>query len=390
MPPEGNGSMTIPQEYEGREQTYLKHRVLTDYLVAWAHKRGSGGRYGRTRLWYVDCFAGPWQAADADLNDTSVAIGLKALRDAADTWRAKAGQIELGAIFVEKNPKSYELLTAYLEQNKGDVRVQAYHGEFGDTVSKIDELVGPDPAFLFVDPTGWKGAAMRYIAPLAAKPGRDVLINVMFGHIQRFKAHPRDVLRQQITDFFGLDEGDVPASLGENELFELYNRQVREKCRVEYVADLAIRNPAKDCTHFGLVVGGHHTAIIELFRGVERKVCGEEAGAVASEVRQRGDPQGSLFDQPPDVDDRYARLHDEGTRAAPADVLALLSSRGPLRYEEVWPEVLQRHHITRPELNTAIADLRRQGRVDIRGMKPRQRVPDDGNIISLTKTKAPK
>ena len=75
--------MAIPQEYEGREQTYLKHRVLTEYLAVWAHKRGSGGRFGPTRLWYVDCFAGPWETVASDLNDTSVAIGLQALRDAA-------------------------------------------------------------------------------------------------------------------------------------------------------------------------------------------------------------------------------------------------------------------------------------------------------------------
>ena len=166
--------MAIPQEYEGREQTYLKHRVLTEYLAVWAHKRGSGGRFGPTRLWYVDCFAGPWETVASDLNDTSVAIGLQALRDAAETWRAKAGRIELAAIFVEKKPKSYQRLVEYLEKNKGDVRVEALHCEFGDAVKKIDQLVGQDPAFLFVDPTGWKGAAMNYIAPLAAKVDRDV------------------------------------------------------------------------------------------------------------------------------------------------------------------------------------------------------------------------
>jgi protein gp37 len=39
-------------------------------------------------------------------------------------------------------------------------------GEFGAHVSTIQELIGTDPAFLFVDPNGWKGAAMTYIAPL--------------------------------------------------------------------------------------------------------------------------------------------------------------------------------------------------------------------------------
>jgi three-Cys-motif partner protein len=387
MPREGNGLMTIPQEYEGREQTYLKHRVLTDYLVAWAHKRGSGGRYGRTRLWYVDCFAGPWEAAGDDLNDTSVAIGLKALRDAAETWRAKAGTIELGAIFVEKNPKSYERLVTYLAENKGDVQVEALPGEFGDAVKKIDEMVGRDPAFLFVDPTGWKGAAMKSIAPLAAKRDRDVLINVMFDHIQRFKSHPHDKLRQQMRDFFGLTDGDVPATLTEEELFALYGSQVREKCHVEYVADLAIRHPSKDRSYFHLVVGGHHPAVIDLFRSIERKVCGVEAGAVASEVQKRGDTQGLLFDQTPEIDDRYARLRDEGVAGARTDVLTLLTSGGPKRFEELWPQVLQRRHIAKTDLKNVLAELSRQGQIDIKGMKPRQRLPDEHNLLTALGSK---
>ncbi|MDA8219164.1 MAG: three-Cys-motif partner protein TcmP [Dehalococcoidales bacterium] len=379
--------MAIPQEYEGREQTYLKHRVLTEYLVGWAHKRGSGGRYGPIRLWYVDCFAGPWKTEAHDLNDTSVAIGLQALRDAAETWRAKAGRIELSAIFVEKNPRSYQRLVEYLEKNRGDVRVEALNCEFGDAVSKIDQLVGQDPAFLFVDPTGWKGAAMNYIAPLAAKHGRDVLINVMFDHIQRFKAHPQEKLRQQMREFFGLTDSDVPATLTEEELFALYGSNVREKCRVEYVADLAIRHPSKDRTYFRLVVGGHHPAVIELFRNIERKVCGLEAGAVAEEVRKRGEAQGSLFEQVPDVDDRYAQLRDEGMDAAPGDVAALLESAGPRPYAEVWAHVLQRRHITRKDLNEVLVELRQSGEVEIMGMRPRQRVPDDDNVIGIAETK---
>jgi three-Cys-motif partner protein len=351
--------------------------------MAWAHKRGSGGRYGHTRLWYVDCFAGPWEAAGEDLNDTSVAIGLKALRDAADTWRAKAGQIELGAIFVEKNPRSYERLVSYLEQNKGGVQAQAFHGEFGDAVKRIDEMVGRDPAFLFVDPTGWKGAAMKYIAPLAAKADRDVLINVMFDHIHRFKAHPHDKLRQQIRDFFGLTDSDVPATLGEDELFALYGSQVRQKCHVEYVADLAVRHPSKDRTYFRLVVGGHHTAVIELFRNIERKVCGVEAGEVATEVQKRGDAQVPLFDQAPDIDNLYARPRDAGLAAAPEDVLTMLAARGPRRYEEIWPEVLQRRHITKADLNGIVASMKRAGHVEITGMKARQQVPYDENVIGL-------
>ena len=69
--------MAIPVEYQGREQSYLKHRFLKDYLDAWGHKLGKTKR----KLWYVDCFAGPWGSKSPDLTDTSIATALSAELD---------------------------------------------------------------------------------------------------------------------------------------------------------------------------------------------------------------------------------------------------------------------------------------------------------------------
>lgn len=92
----------LPADYHGREQTWLKHRVLTEYLTAWAHKLGSVAGH-EVHLWYVDVFAGPWESQAADLADTSIAIGLRALNVAASTW-VKAGRlIHLHAVFVGKS-----------------------------------------------------------------------------------------------------------------------------------------------------------------------------------------------------------------------------------------------------------------------------------------------
>src|SRR5689334_17004021 len=93
--------------YEGREQTELKHEVLRQYIYGWAFKLGSFA----SRIWYTDCFAGPWQAASENLDDTSIAIALKALNDVRDAYVAKEERsIEVGAIFVEKNAESFERL----------------------------------------------------------------------------------------------------------------------------------------------------------------------------------------------------------------------------------------------------------------------------------------
>lgn len=379
--------MTIPPEYAGREQTLLKHLVLSEYLQGWAHKRASRSKFGRTKLWYVDCFAGPWNAAGDQLRDTSVSIGLATLREAASTWEQKGQHVELGAIFVEKNPKSFEALRAYLEENREGVEVVAFRGEFGEHVADINRRIGRDPAFLFVDPTGWKGAAMRLIEPLASPQDRDVLINVMFNHINRFKDDPRAFLREQIGDFFGLDPGAIRAGLSEDELFELYREQLREQCRLPYVADLAIPHPTQERTWFRLVVGGHHPAIIDLFRQVERHVCGDAATAIRDEAKRRGEQQLLLGVIEPVPDQSYERLHRDGVREAPRDVLRLLAERSPRIYADLWPHVLAGRHIGKSDLNKIVWDLHKQKALVIHGLAGRQHTPHDDSRLELVVSK---
>jgi three-Cys-motif partner protein len=80
--------MDVPAEHQdGREQTFFKHAVLRQYLRSWSQKLGSISQTGRrVRLWYVDCFAGPWESKAEDRADTSVSIGLNALEEALSTW----------------------------------------------------------------------------------------------------------------------------------------------------------------------------------------------------------------------------------------------------------------------------------------------------------------
>lgn len=61
--------------YLGREQAYVKHCLLEDYLPDWAYKVGSAW----DSLVYVDGFAGPWQTTHADYADSSFGVAIKAL-----------------------------------------------------------------------------------------------------------------------------------------------------------------------------------------------------------------------------------------------------------------------------------------------------------------------
>src|SRR5262245_8977673 len=62
--------------YLTREQAYIKHRLLEEYLPEWAYKVGNAW----DELVYVDGFAGPWQTTNTEYSDTSFGIATQLLR----------------------------------------------------------------------------------------------------------------------------------------------------------------------------------------------------------------------------------------------------------------------------------------------------------------------
>lgn len=77
--------MVSIEDYKGREQAYVKHVLLEQYLQALVHKTASVYPH----IVYVDGFAGPWQSANENHEDTSFGIALRALRTAKAAWKGK-------------------------------------------------------------------------------------------------------------------------------------------------------------------------------------------------------------------------------------------------------------------------------------------------------------
>ncbi len=387
-----NSGIQIPVEYQGREQTFIKHRVLHLYIQSWAQKIASTARRfgsGKVRLWYVDCFSGPWKSVSQALEDTSIHIGLSAIQEAAEFWQARGFKIELGAIFVEKEKTAYARLKEYLtsRQDRFPVNIHAMEGEFGDKVDQIEALIKDDPAFLFVDPTGWKGAAMRFIAPLARKPRRDVMINVMYDYVNRFKDLDLNYVRQQMSDFF---DSDVPGHLNEEDLIGFYREQLRKACGVPYAADLTVQDPCRDRTKFRLVLGTHHEAALVLFRNVEKQVLGGEAPAIRTAAKEadRLDRTNQLALLPPclPIVDLYSEIQKTGFQKVEVQLAKILEEEGPQHFKTLRPRFLQECHISESDLKSLLWQWKSTGRLQLQGLEPRERSVQDEHILESFKT----
>jgi hypothetical protein len=293
----------------------------------------------------------------------------------------------VGAIFIEKSAAAFQELQKLLAREAHGIETHPILGTFGDSLGYVQERIGREAAFLLVDPTGWDGAAMDYIAPLVDHERRDVLVNVMFDHINRFKDDPRGFIRAQMKAFFGLGDSDIRPGLDEDELIALYRQRLREVCRLPYVADLAVPHPTVERTKFRLVVGGHHSKVIELFRDVEFKVVGAEAAAVRNEAKGRlrteRTGQFELALAGPKRDSTYASQSEEGLEKARRLVPRLLRDKGPMRYERVWPEILQLCHIRKSDLSRLLSVLQSERVVEVSGLGPRERTIKDDHEIRL-------
>lgn len=377
--------MMVPPEYEGREQSWLKHRILEEYLKMWSHKIGSL----QNKIWFVDCFSGPWRSKHQDLKDTSIDIGLRVLASAKESWKDHDRDFELGAVFVEKEPSAFAELEEYLDKYHSDspIDIHPIHGRFGENTSRIERLLRDDPAFIFVDPTGFKGAAMEFIRPLLRPRVRDVLVNVMYEYANRFSAD----LQEHLLPFFRVEPEEIQ-DLSESQLLALYRSKLKEHCSVRFAADLRVPRPTQERTCFRLVVGGKDKEVIKVFRDVEHRVMGSEAGhardaarRAARARREGGEEQMGLFgsspEQIPMPDDGFAQQHADDLVRLREGIVSALPARDSRRWEEIWPQLLEEHHVTLSQLNRVAAQVHKEGAIIVDPWPPRRQVPHDSDRV---------
>ena len=116
--------MKSPEYYRGKEQTYVKHFFLEQYLETLAFHIG----YTQKELVYVDCFSGPWRSHDEELADTSIRIALDTLNYVRDALEKEGRHPNIRAIFIEKTPDAFNTLQAALKSHSHAIKTTALEG----------------------------------------------------------------------------------------------------------------------------------------------------------------------------------------------------------------------------------------------------------------------
>lgn len=377
--------------YIGREQTLVKHYVLRQYLVTFAHKVAS---FCDT-LTYVDCFSGPWNAASDDLRDASFSIALEELRKTRETYASLNRRIRIRCFFIEKNRAAYAKLKAFADAAT-DVEVKTVRAKFEEVVPDIPAFVNDGGTrnfpFVFIDPTGWTGFAMKTIEPLLKLSPVEVLINFMTSHIRRFVESPLEQTHESFEEMFG--SADFQTKVQglsyedkEDALIGEYMRSLRTRGAFQHVAAAMILDPEISRTAFHLIYATRHRRGLEVFKSVEKR-----AMTVMLELqkdaarRKRDDTQGELFGGIEVFNPRhYETLRRRYLEKAKGLVWSLLTKRGVLSYDTAWQAAVSFPLAWESDLKAWIADWKKSARIEIEGLIGKQRVPklDEGHRLRI-------
>ena len=260
------------ENYEGREQSFIKHLFLNKYLESAAYKL----LQGRSPIFnFVDAFAGPWRVSDTNrYSDASFSQAIETLetvrRSLLDMGRTG---LKVRFRFCERDPTSVAKLRAFAAK-KPEFDIQVFSGPFEDNLDEIRSACQDGFTFTFIDPTGWNVESGKVFEFLRSLNG-EFLFNFMAEEVNRHAGW--DGVAASVGRFLAdpawKDAFEArPEGSNETKILQLLKARMREARVATYLTDMAIRKPREERIKMRLILGTHSRFGVEVFRTVQEKV----------------------------------------------------------------------------------------------------------------------
>lgn len=377
--------MPIPSQYIGREQAYVKHTFLKNYLESLAFKTAS--KY--SQIVYVDGFAGPWQSSAEKFQDTSFGIALEALRSAKARWKVNR-DVAMSAHLVERSREAYSTLSL-IPNRYPDVSVKTYNADFMTVLPEILRAIPRDAfTFFFLDPKGWR-IPLEALKPLLQRPNSEVIFNFMFDFINRAASIDDPAIQKGLDELmpFGAFReklANIEASNGRASdirreiLVSAFGESLARLGGYPYVAETTVLRPIKDRPLYCLFYATRHSKGMEVFRDHQVRALLEQSKTRAvtkikfvESASGQGEIFQSLHEMAPNEVEHF--LETERTSAELSFLSMLTDDFTSATYGQLWPKILARHVIRLTDLNKIAARLRKEGKISFPGWEKRRQVP---------------
>jgi three-Cys-motif partner protein len=206
--------------------TKAKHEILRKYLGAWF---GIMGRYNQNVL-FIDGFCGPGRYIGGEAGSPLIAL------HTAISHNTKNHIKKATFVFIDNDKERIEYLKFELSKMTipSNFKIFVFENEFEATISSILDDIEKEqgklmPAFVFIDPFGFKGAPFSLVKRLLMNPKTEVFINIMVDFINRFVETTDPKTCQHIIDLFGTKTVIDVINGGGNRIYaliELYKNQL--------------------------------------------------------------------------------------------------------------------------------------------------------------------
>ena len=381
--------MTNHQEhYKGREQSYIKHSFLTQYLEMAAFKTLQGS----TPIFnFVDAFAGPWRVADeSDYSDASFDQAFNTLKSVRVALARKGlSGLKVRFCFCERNRRSADKLRSYAEK-KHAFEIHIFPGTFEDNLDSVAAACKGGFTFTFIDPTGWNINSAPVFRFLSQRHG-EVLFNFMAENINRHVGY--EGVSRSVGRFLAApdwkDEFDALPRDWSNEkrILHLLKKRMKTAKVAQYIPDFPILKPRENRVKMRLLLGTRSAHGVSVFRDAQKEVEKRQI-EMRHRIRREERSFSTLFS------DEEIALWEQGSagigcprfqREAREFVLNRLSEENPLLFEDVAIDVMEAVPIRLTQFKDILLEMRSQGRVAF-DLPKKKRKPLDGTRISRVET----
>ena len=367
--------------YKNREQSFIKHTFLTQYLKAAAFKTLQG--YSPI-FNFVDAFAGPWKVQDeAKYSDASFDQAITTLEAVRDTLEVQGVRgLKIKFCFCEARPEAVAELRKYAERITGP-EIHIFEGRFEENLEAISSKIPDGFTFTFIDPTGWNIQNDEVFAFLK-KHRSEFMLNFMTDHINRhaeFEGVAASFGRFLANPDWADEFKTLPTGLSnERKMLFLLKKSMKQAEIAAYLPDFSIMVPTKDRVKMRLLFGTHSSKGLEVFRDVQGKVELQEM-EIRRELKSDGSPSLSSS-----LDYAAMEQHQKGVGCkayrleAKELILKFLARRSSSKAEPLINFLMERLPIRRTQLNTLLSEMRSEKKISFE-LPARKRVPQKDTMI---------
>ena len=261
----------ISTTWDIEPHTIAKHKILEEYLKAWAPIIGKWAQ----RIVYIDGFAGPGKYKGGE--NGSPVIAINTIMNNSNLKKTT----EVTFWFLEKDKERASALEQTLEEQfnmPANMNYTVNNSEFEYSLCLLlDSLEQQNkrlaPTFAFVDPFGYSGFPMKLIQRLLKHDKSEVLITFMSKFVNRFLDPEHE---DAVTRLYGTEKFLQAKSIENTDqritfLLQLYATKLQEQGGAQFVRTFEMKS-SNNQVIYHLIFGTKHWKGLEVMKKAMMKV----------------------------------------------------------------------------------------------------------------------